>query len=134
MTTVLFASVAVSGLKIISTVKFTRRTRFVVTLSMAIGVGNLLIPTWFSYVFTYPQDGPNTALRGFMDSIEVVVETPFLICAVVGLIANAILPLEKEDWEVEEEAERAGEQESIEAGQPMALSERSDRQPYAEKQ
>lgn len=117
VTTILFASVAASGLKIISTVKFTRRIRFLLTLSLGIGMGNLLIPTWFSSVFTYPQNGPNSALRGFMDSIEIIVETPFLICAIVGLIANVILPMEREDIQAQEEEARSREQAILEGGQ-----------------
>lgn len=117
VTTILFASVAVSGLKVISTVTFTRRSRFLLALSLGIGVGNLLVPTWFSYIFTYPENGPNGALRGFLDSIEIVVETPFLICAVVGIIANFILPLELEDWDVFRLKEEAERQEDMEEGQ-----------------
>ncbi|CAO1628804.1 unnamed protein product [Sympodiomycopsis kandeliae] len=97
VTTILFASVAISGLKVLSSIKFTRRERFLLALSLGIGLGNLLVPTWFSYLFTYPETGSNTALRGFMDSIEIIVETPFLICAVVGMLANLVLPLEIED-------------------------------------
>ena len=49
MTTFLFASVAVSGIRIISTVPFTRRTRFVLTASLAVGYGATLVPNWVSF-------------------------------------------------------------------------------------
>lgn len=45
MTTFLFSAVAVSGVRIISTVPFTRRTRFVLTAGFAIGYGATLVPT-----------------------------------------------------------------------------------------
>lgn len=45
MTTFLFSSVAVSGLRIISTVPFTRRTRFILAAAMSIGFGADLVPT-----------------------------------------------------------------------------------------
>lgn len=44
MTTFLFSSVAVSGIRIISTVPFTRRNRFVLTAGLAIGYGATLVP------------------------------------------------------------------------------------------
>lgn len=44
MTTFLFASVAVSGIRIISTVPFTRRNRFILTMSLAVGYGATLVP------------------------------------------------------------------------------------------
>lgn len=116
VTTILFASVAVSGIRIISMVKLTRRVRLLLTLSLGIGFGNLLVPSWFSSVFTYPDDGSNHALQGFMNSIEIIVETPFLISAVVGLIANAILPLEAEDVAVIEEERANKEQRTAENG------------------
>jgi uric acid-xanthine permease len=50
MTTFLFASVAISGIRIISTVPFTRRTRFILTAAMSLGFGAILVPNWFSYV------------------------------------------------------------------------------------
>lgn len=42
--TFLFGAVAVSGIRIISTVPFTRRTRFVLTASMSVGFGAILVP------------------------------------------------------------------------------------------
>jgi uric acid-xanthine permease len=64
VTTFLFASVAVSGLKILSTVKYTRRNRFILAGSLTFGLGNLLVPDWYSYLFTY--SGSNQALSGFL--------------------------------------------------------------------
>lgn len=75
LTTFLFASVAVSGIRIISTVPFTRRNRFILTASLALGYGAILVPTWFAYVFTY--EGDNGALRGFFNAIVLVMETGF---------------------------------------------------------
>jgi NCS2 family nucleobase:cation symporter-2 len=48
MTTFLFSSVAISGIRIISTVPFTRRTRFILTAAMSLGFGATLVPTYFS--------------------------------------------------------------------------------------
>jgi NCS2 family nucleobase:cation symporter-2 len=45
MTTFLFSAVAVSGIRIISTVPFSRRNRFILTAAMAPGFGAILVPT-----------------------------------------------------------------------------------------
>lgn len=90
MTSFLFCSVAVSGIKIISTTDFTRRDRFVLTASLLPGLGSTLVPNWFSFVFTY--SGSNTALIGFFDAIVLVMETGFAIAGFVGLVLNLILP------------------------------------------
>ena len=72
MTTFLFSAVAVSGIRIISTVPFTRRNRFILTASMSLGFGATLVPTWFAYVFTY--SGDNRAKQGFFNAIVLVME------------------------------------------------------------
>lgn len=45
MTTFLFSAVAVSGIRILSTVPFTRRNRFILTAGLALGYGATLVPT-----------------------------------------------------------------------------------------
>lgn len=95
MTTFLFAAVAVSGIRIISTVPFTRRNRFILTAALAPGFGATLVPTWFSYVFTYTGD--NHALLGFFNAIQLVMETGFALTAFLALILNLLLPEELED-------------------------------------
>lgn len=100
MTTFLFGSVAVSGIRIISTVPFTRRNRFILTASLSIGAGAILVPDWFSHVFTYT--GPNTALTGFFDAIVLVLETGFAVTAFLALFLNLVLPEEFGDEEIPE--------------------------------
>lgn len=100
MTTFLFAAVAVSGIRIISTMPFSRRNRFVLTASVAIGYGATLVPTWFDYVFTYAGD--NRALMGFFNAIELIMETGFAVTAFMSVILNLIIPEENEDEEVPE--------------------------------
>lgn len=104
MTTFLFCAVAVSGMAIVNRVAFNRRTRFILTASLAIGYGATLVPTWFEHVFTY--DGDNHALKGFYDAISLVMETGFAVTAMISMILNLVLPEEIEDIpeEVEDEA------------------------------
>ncbi|KAK7887707.1 hypothetical protein LTR67_009610 [Exophiala xenobiotica] len=99
MTTFLFSAVAISGVRIISTVPFTRRNRFILTAAMSVGFGATLVPDWFDYVFTY--EGDNSALRGFMSAIELVMETGFAVTAFLSLILNLAIPEEADDDAVE---------------------------------
>lgn len=96
MTTFLFTSVAVSGISIITKgVPFNRRNRFILTAGLALGYGATLVPTYFSSVFTY--QGSNKGLQGFLDAIELVMETGFAVTALVTVILNLFLPEEIED-------------------------------------
>lgn len=95
MTTFLFSAVAISGVRIISTVPFTRRNRFIFTAAMSLGFGATLVPTWFSYVFTYT--GGNHAKQGFFNAIVLVMETGFAITAFMAIFLNLILSEEIED-------------------------------------
>ena len=94
MTTFLFSAVAVSGIRIISTIPFTRRNRFILTAALAPGIGATLVPTWFSYVFTYQG---NDAKGGFLDAIVLIMETGFALTAFVSIILNLLLQEEIED-------------------------------------
>ena len=98
VTTFLFASVAVSGIRIISTVPFTRRNRFILTASLAIGFGATLVPTWFSFVFTYTGDD---AKGGFFNAIELVLESGFAVTGFLAMLLNLILKEEPEDENIE---------------------------------
>ncbi|CAM0141896.1 hypothetical protein VKS41_004401 [Umbelopsis sp. WA50703] len=99
MTTFLFSTVAVAGIRILSYLKWTRRERFIVSAAMTIGLGVNLVPTWFSYVLTY--SGSNEALGGFLNSIEVIVSTGFCIAAIITVILNATLPNDVDAEELE---------------------------------
>ena len=105
MTTFLFSAVAVSGIRIISTIPFTRRNRFILTASLAIGIGATLVPNWFSFVFTY--SGNNHAKQGFFNAIVLVMETGFAVTAFLALILNLILPEEVEDEAIDITANNA---------------------------
>jgi xanthine/uracil permease len=44
------SAVVASGVRIISTMPFTRRNRFILTASLAVGFGATLVPDWFECV------------------------------------------------------------------------------------
>jgi xanthine/uracil permease len=100
MTTFLFSAVTVSGIRIISTMPFTRRNRFILTAGFTLGFGATMVPTWFSFVFTYKGD--NRALLGFYNAIILILETGFAVVAFVNLALNLLLPEEIEDEETPE--------------------------------
>ncbi|KAL8896936.1 MAG: hypothetical protein Q9192_002826 [Flavoplaca navasiana] len=100
MTTFLFSAVAVSGIRIISTVPFTRRNRFILTAALALGFGATLVPNWFQYVFTY--DGDNRSLVGFYNAITLVCETGFALTGFIAMFLNLVLQEEVEDEVVDE--------------------------------
>ncbi|KAI9037393.1 nucleobase:cation symporter-2 family protein [Aspergillus affinis] len=95
MTTFLFSSVAVSGIRIISTVPFTRRNRFILTASFAVGMAATLLPEWFQYFFTY--SGDNHALQGLLNAVILVMTNGFAVTAVLGLILNLLIPEDPEE-------------------------------------
>lgn len=90
VTSFLFLAVVVSGLKIISTTELSRRDRFLLTASLAPGLGATLVPTWFEHVFTY--DGGNSSLKSFFTAIMLVMETGFAVAGIIGVLLNLILP------------------------------------------
>jgi len=100
MTTFLFSAVTVSGIRIISTMPFTRRNRFILTAGFTLGFGATMVPNWFNFVFTYKGD--NRALLGFYNAIILILETGFAVVAFVNLALNLLLPEEIEDEETQE--------------------------------
>ncbi|KAL4784081.1 permease family-domain-containing protein [Aspergillus varians] len=90
MTTFLFSSVAISGVRIMCSLDWSRRNRFILTASFAIGMAATLVPEWFSYVFTYKGD--NHALEGLLQAVELVMANGFAVTGFLGLLLNLILP------------------------------------------
>lgn len=62
---------------------------------MGVGLGSLVVPTWFSYVFTYAGD--NEKLKGFLDAIVLIVETPQVIATVISVTLNLLLKENPDD-------------------------------------
>lgn len=78
VTTFLFASVCVSGLRVIALAPFTRRDRFVLAAALSFGVADLLQPELFTHLFDGKAsgDGVTSGLKGFEDSIVIILSTP----------------------------------------------------------
>lgn len=93
----LYSTVAVAGIRILGMIQFTRRNRFILTVALGIGFIDIVTPTWFNKVLDY--SGPNVHLQGFLQGVNLIVETPFIIAAVVGVILNLLLPQEKSEMD-----------------------------------
>lgn len=120
MTTFLFSAVAISGIRIISTISFTRRNRFILTAAMSLGFGATLVPGWFQYVFTY--SGDNRAKQGFFDAIVLVMDTGFAVTAFLAILLNLLLHEELETdmptLPANQHAGEAADQELVDQGDP----------------
>jgi uracil-xanthine permease len=89
----LYATIAVAGLRVLAMLEWTRRERFILTASLGIGFLSIVQSDWFDRVLDY--SGSNTRLVGLEEGINLIVETPFVICAVVAVILNLIIPRER---------------------------------------
>jgi uracil-xanthine permease len=102
VTTFLFASVAVSGLRVLGYVKYTRRERFILAAAMSFGIGDLLAPGVFTHLFDGVKN-PSSGLSGFFSSITIILSTPFLSAGIIAVVLNLLLPIETEK-DIEEDA------------------------------
>ncbi|CAK5272522.1 unnamed protein product [Mycena citricolor] len=108
VTTFLFASVVVSGVRVLAYVRYTRRSRFILAAALSFGLGNLLVPGIFTFLFERVHN-PSKGLEGFFSSITIVLSTPFLSAGIIASLLNLILPEEdaeeENDDDVVEEVE-----------------------------
>lgn len=89
----LYATITVAGIRVLALIDWTRRDRFILTVALAIGLIDIVQPKWFSQVLAY--NGSNANLTGFLQGINLIVETPFIIGAVISVVLNLILPKDK---------------------------------------
>ncbi|KAJ5263855.1 hypothetical protein N7478_011460 [Penicillium angulare] len=125
MTSFLFSSVAISGIRIISQIDFTRRNRFILTASFAMGMGITLVPSWWEYFFSY--GGDDRALEGLLNAVDLVMENGFAVTAIVGVILNLIIPDEPDEVPVldsddsEDQVEESSEPTTTGKMEPVAI-------------
>ncbi|KAF4309258.1 hypothetical protein GTA08_BOTSDO02108 [Botryosphaeria dothidea] len=90
----LYSTIAVAGVRVLALIPWTRRNRFILSTSLAIGFVDIVQPSWFSQILDY--SGPNVRLSGFLQGVNLIVETPFIIAAVIGVFLNLLLPEESQ--------------------------------------
>lgn len=86
----LYNTIAVAGLRVLIFVRYTRRNRFILTIALNIGFINVAQPDWWDNISTYP--GTNVALSGFKQGVNLIIQTPFIIAAILGIFLNLVLP------------------------------------------
>lgn len=94
----LYSTIVVAGLRVLSTVPFTRRNRFILTVALGIGFVDIVQPDWFAQILDY--SGPNVSLEGFEEGVNLIIETPFILAAVVSVFLNLVLPKDKSEMDV----------------------------------
>jgi xanthine/uracil permease len=101
MTIFLFANVLASGIKLASEVdlKDSRRNRFILAFSLAIGVGVTVWP----FAFLDRRDAPYTAafwtcedcndtMKGIRNGVSIFLSTGYCVGTVMAMLLNGILP------------------------------------------
>lgn len=109
MSTFLFANIAVSGIKVMTSQGINRRARFILAVSGAFGIGTILIPSWFNNpnFLDCTDDGMSPAMQGVCNAVVLTMSTGYAIGCLVALILNGVLPSDPEDdAEVDEESIR----------------------------
>ncbi|KUJ19683.1 putative purine permease [Mollisia scopiformis] len=86
----LYSTIAVAGVRVLGLIEWTRRNRFILTASLGIGFIDIVQPSWFDQVLDY--SGANVHLQGFEQGVNLIVETPFIVAAVIGVFLNLVLP------------------------------------------
>jgi uracil-xanthine permease len=95
MTTFLFANVCVSGFKVISIDGFARRNRFILAVSLGLGLGVTLVPGWAENNLWPVTDGMSDGVRSFRDSIILILSNGFTIGCLTAIALHLILPQEE---------------------------------------
>jgi xanthine/uracil permease len=78
----LYSTIAVAGIRVLGLIAWTRRNRFILTAALGIGFIDIVQPKWFSQILNY--SGSNVHLQGLEQGINLIVETPFIVAAVIG--------------------------------------------------
>ncbi|KAM0816001.1 hypothetical protein AB5N19_01802 [Seiridium cardinale] len=86
----LYSTIAVAGLRVLGLVRYARRNRFILTVALGIGFLDVAQPDWWDRMLTY--SGTNVALSGFEQGLNLIVQTPFIIAAVLGVFLNLVMP------------------------------------------
>ncbi len=89
----LYSTIAVAGIRVLGLISWTRRNRFLLTVALGFGFIDIVQPKWFNQILNY--SGSNVHLQGFEQGINLIVETPFIVAAVVGVFLNLVLPKDK---------------------------------------
>lgn len=131
MTIFLFANVLVSGISLASTLDLhSRRVKFIMALSLAVGVG----VTVFPFAFQDQRGSPYTAnfwrcddcsdrMKGIRNGISIFLSTGYCIGTVIAMLLNFILPEDPGVSTVDEAKNLEGSSEDDEVVKPVGEDE-----------
>ncbi|KAK9815474.1 hypothetical protein WJX72_004255 [[Myrmecia] bisecta] len=94
VTAFLFANVAVSGIKIMVLGDLNRRNRFILSISLALGLGTTLVPAWATNDLWPVTPGMSSGVRGFRDACTIVLSSGYSIGFLAAVILHLLLPME----------------------------------------
>lgn len=97
MSTFLFANIAVSGIRVMSSEGIDRRSRFILAISLSFGLGTIIKPAFFLNNFMDCSSIESPATKGLCQGCESVLSTGYAIGCIVALVLNTFLPFEEEE-------------------------------------
>jgi NCS2 family nucleobase:cation symporter-2/xanthine permease XanP len=89
-TVVMFAMVAVAGLRIVASDGLTPRSEFILAISLALGLGVTMVPDAIGPIEQIGSD--NSFLRVAASSLKIVLQSGLAVGAIVATLMNLILP------------------------------------------
>lgn len=121
MTIFLFANVLASGINLTKQVDLeSRRNRFIMAFSLALGVGVTIWPYAFLDRRASPYTAPfwgcadcSNAMKGLRNGVSIFLSTGYCIGSVTAMFLNAILPCDSEISSADEAAEEVEEAEKV---------------------
>lgn len=99
MTTFLFANVAVSGMRIIAGLSWDRRERFILAISLGLGIGVIAVPGAFTF---FLPETDNEFAKALKDAAELVLSTGYSLGGLLAMLLYWIIPKEEEAVSPEE--------------------------------
>lgn len=122
VTTFLFASVIVGGIKIIANDGITRRTRVIMACSVGLGLGVILVPQWARGALWKLDPMADSVTRGLYNTLMMIIGEGFVLGALVAIICNLIIPEENTAGDEEKAAAIKGSSLAPDAALPTAAS------------
>lgn len=95
VTAFLFANVAVSGIKIIVLGDLNRRNRFILSMTIAAGLGTTLVPGWATNSLWPVTPTMSSAMHGFRDACVEVLSSGYSLGFIVAIVLHLLLPLDE---------------------------------------
>lgn len=112
----LFCTVAVSGVRLMTLERMDRRTRFILSMALTIGLGTALVPAWSAPGLgaakanvnqLWPvKPGMSVGLESFRTGVMIAFNTPYCVGTIFAIFLHLVIPMDlpdEEDLSVEKE-------------------------------